>query len=148
MPRAGPSAKIYFVEGRLFAEGQALGKGFFAERSWDWPGKDPFAECPRCSPRQTQKPSAKRTSPVVRRRRKWSCESPAISAPTQASECHACPQSRSTSFVATSYCFVFLYLIDFTLHRFHLMQVRFFFIYINSADVILNSPYLLSKSYS
>ena len=67
LPRARPSAKIYFAEGRLFAEGQALGKGFFAEGSWGWPSaKTPFAECPRYSPRQSQKPSAKRTSPVVR----------------------------------------------------------------------------------
>ena len=31
LPRARPSAKIYFAEGRLFAESQALSKSFFAE---------------------------------------------------------------------------------------------------------------------
>ena len=66
LPRARPSAKIYFVEGRFFAEGQALGKGLFAESSWGWPSANrAFAKCPRSSPRQTQKPSAKDGFPVV-----------------------------------------------------------------------------------
>jgi len=50
-------AEGQFAEGRLFAEGQALSKGFFAE-DLALPrvlglalGKDPFAECPRSSPR-------------------------------------------------------------------------------------------------
>ena len=64
-PVAAVTHPAIFAEGQ-FAEGQALGKGLFAEGSWGWPSANrAFVECPRSSPRQTQKPSAKRPSLVV-----------------------------------------------------------------------------------
>ena len=66
--RRDPSGHICRGLGKdLFCRGSFLCRGpIFAESSWGWPSANrAFAECPRSSPRQTQKPSAKDGFPVV-----------------------------------------------------------------------------------